>query len=273
MPDIANLGEDLAELLVGVWLAKRFPVARNLAYLLGVLRPAWEQPVPFSGARDGKVVRDPFRIDRFNGGRIVELVKDPLGALRADYANVLTTEADAAAIADKLFPRLQLLLSSLGVTSRYGVDPLDVAELGPWAAPMAHTLVIFVDRVRRQGRRRRCSARRRRARATRPVVSPFGPHHPKGRPLGAGDEGDGRHGRRACRHGQLPATPGESAGRHCHPPRPVGTSPGAGAPKSTRLEIGGCVSAPRHGCRRRRRPRAAADVTVAPGDRPGDGDG
>ena len=48
---------------------------------------------------------------------------------------------------DKLFPRLQLLFSQLGLPCRYGISPEDTADLKDWAAPMAHAFIVYMQSV------------------------------------------------------------------------------------------------------------------------------
>ena len=65
--------------------------------------------------------------------------------LRAEYGNAMQTAADANAMADKLFPRLERLLRALGVSCRYGFDPDDAAFLGDAVPLMGHALIVYVD--------------------------------------------------------------------------------------------------------------------------------
>lgn len=148
---VASLGEDLAELLAGIWLVSRHPKIYGLGVLLGLIQADWDQTPSAdrpNAAGDG-FVRYGFAIDRMRPGRIVDLIRDPVGTLKAEYANPLATDADAAALADKLFPRLQLLFSQFGFVSRYGISAADAADLKAWAAPMSHALVVYVRSIAR----------------------------------------------------------------------------------------------------------------------------
>ncbi|HEX7943932.1 MAG TPA: DUF6603 domain-containing protein, partial [Phenylobacterium sp.] len=139
----ASLGEDLADCLVSLWLAGRHPIVHDIGVLLSVVQPFWEQtPSPLLG-RGTTLVRNGFRIDRIHADRLVNLIKDPLGVLRAEYGGPLATDADAAALADKLFPRVQMLLGTLGITSRYGISDADASALGGWAGAMANCLIVY----------------------------------------------------------------------------------------------------------------------------------
>ena len=90
-------------------------------------------------------MRDTYRLDRWHLDRLPALVKDPLAVLRAEYGNAMQTVADANAMADKLFPRLERLLRALGVSCRYGFDSDDAAFLGDAVPLMGHALIVYVD--------------------------------------------------------------------------------------------------------------------------------
>ena len=90
-------------------------------------------------------MRDTYRLDRWHLDRLPALLKDPLAVLRAEYGNAMQTVADANAMADKLFPRLERLLRALGVSCRYGFDPDDAAFLGDAVPLMGHALIVYVD--------------------------------------------------------------------------------------------------------------------------------
>lgn len=147
LPGATALGADLAELLVTTYLGRRSPTFHRLLVLLGVLQPQAEQPLTALRTNGAQLVRAPFAIDRLHLGRLVDLVRDPVAALKAEYTNPLATDGDAKALADKLFPRIEALMTSLGVGVRYGIHPDDRAILGDWGDPLAHALVIYVDEV------------------------------------------------------------------------------------------------------------------------------
>jgi len=146
---VPSLGEDLAELLASIWLVSRHPRFYSLGVLLSLIQPDWDQPLSADrpNAAGTDFVRYGFKIDRLRPRRIVDLIRDPVGTLRTEYANPLATDADAAALADKLFPRLQILFSQLGLVSRYGISAADAADLKDWAAPMSHALIVYVQSV------------------------------------------------------------------------------------------------------------------------------
>ena len=146
---VSSLGEDLAELLAGIWLVSRHPKFYSLGVLLSLIQPDWDQTLSADrpNAAGTDFVRYGFKIDRLRPSRIVDLIRDPVGTLRAEYASPLATDADAVALADKLFPRLQLLFSQLGLPCRYGISPEDTADLKDWAAPMAHAFIVYVQSV------------------------------------------------------------------------------------------------------------------------------
>ena len=139
----------MAELLAGIWLVSRHPRFYSLGVLLSVIQADWDQTLSADrpNAAGDDFVRYGFKIDRLRPSRIVDLIRDPVGTLRAEYASPLATDADAAALADKLFPRLQILFSQLGLVSRYGISAADAPDLKDWAAPMSHALVVYVQSV------------------------------------------------------------------------------------------------------------------------------
>src|SRR5262245_51632455 len=99
-----GLGGDLANLLVTGLLAQS-PTTRAVLALLTLLDP-WEEmgsPVVV-----GEIVRLPFRVDRLRLGQTSDLLCDPVATLRAEYVNDLQSDDDAAAMADKLFPRIEM---------------------------------------------------------------------------------------------------------------------------------------------------------------------
>lgn len=142
---IPGLGRDLTELLLSAWLRSGHPVAYSLAALATLLKPASDQEWAAPVTNGNELLRLPFRIDRFHLTHLVELLRDPRTVLRSEYVNALATDEDAAAIADKLFPRLQSLAATLGITSAYGFHPRDELLLGDSAPLMKHSLVIYAD--------------------------------------------------------------------------------------------------------------------------------
>ncbi|GAA4329774.1 hypothetical protein GCM10023165_02840 [Variovorax defluvii] len=142
---LEGLGRELVDLLVMGFLENRVPAARPAAALLTLLEPGDERPPSEPVVRDGRLVRDSYRLDRWQLGRLPALLKDPMAVLRAEYGNPMQTEADAHAMAGKLFPRLARLLRALGLSCRYGVEPFEVAALGDAAALMSHALIVYVD--------------------------------------------------------------------------------------------------------------------------------
>ncbi len=142
---LEGLGRELVDLLVMAFLESRVPAARPAAALLTLLEPADERVGNAPVVENGRLVRDTYRLDRWHLDRLPALVKDPLAVLRAEYGNAMQTVADANAMADKLFPRLERLLRALGVSCRYGFDPDDAAFLGDAVPLMGHALIVYVD--------------------------------------------------------------------------------------------------------------------------------
>ena len=142
---LEGLGRELVDLLLMAFLESRVPAARPAAALLTLLEPADERLPNAPVVEGGRLVRDTYRLDRWHLDRLPALLKDPLAVLRAEYGNAMQTVADANAMADKLFPRLERLLCALGVSCRYGFDPDDAAFLGDAVPLMGHALIVYVD--------------------------------------------------------------------------------------------------------------------------------
>jgi hypothetical protein len=141
---IENFGRDLIDFLVAAYLMTWQPVMREVAALLTLIEPAEDQDLQPGLLVGDKVVRLPYRMDRFHLERLSSLLRDPVGTLRAAYVNDLLTVADANAMADKLFPRLLGVLRSLGVPCRYGFRAGDEPLLGDAAPLVDHALIIWV---------------------------------------------------------------------------------------------------------------------------------
>ncbi|MFF0477576.1 DUF6603 domain-containing protein [Streptomyces sp. NPDC004284] len=121
--DAAAFAEDVVHFLVTDWLLRHHSVLYHVLVLLGVLVLPQE-----AGAQTPVVNEDgtPIRTDvdraRLRPERLVDLVTDPVAALRADYLpGGLVDEASADALAAKLLPRLGGLLHELGVRVLVGL--------------------------------------------------------------------------------------------------------------------------------------------------------
>ncbi|SHN13876.1 DUF6603 domain-containing protein [Rhizobacter sp. OV335] len=144
-PSLAGVGNDLLQKLVGSHLIVNHPVARSLAVLTTLIVPGEELPLRPPVIQDGEVVRAASRVDRLQFDRLVPLLQNPLAVLRAEYARPLLTQADAGAAALKLFPRLLMLLRSLGVSCRLGTCSDEGDILGDAATYVKDALLIHVD--------------------------------------------------------------------------------------------------------------------------------
>lgn len=128
-----EFGRDLVELSVTTYLQLAWPVAYHLAVLLTLIEPADEAgltPAVFDAR--GNLVRFPHSRPRLQLDRLGDLIGDPPGTLRAEYAGAggMVTAADARRIADKLFPRIAALLTALGVDAVYGTKSMYGIDLG-----------------------------------------------------------------------------------------------------------------------------------------------
>lgn len=145
---LSALGEDLLQLLIGVYLANHHPLAYRLGVLLTSIQ-AFEEATPTAFTMDGdKILREQVTIPRLQLARLISLVRDPLAVLRAAYLNDLATSADADAMADKLFVRIGRTLTELGVAWRYGIRDSERALLGDAASFVDHALSVYVQEQR-----------------------------------------------------------------------------------------------------------------------------
>jgi hypothetical protein len=142
-----DLGQDLADFLFGNYLFLWHPLARDIAVLLTLIEPGDERPPRLPVVQDGQLLRELFYLDRFRLDRIVDLLRDPVATLRAEYGSSLATVDDANAIARKLFPRLVRVLRRLDVPCRYGFNPGDEEMLGDAAPLVEHAMIIYVEDV------------------------------------------------------------------------------------------------------------------------------
>ena len=134
-----------ADLLIATWLAVRHPVAREIA---GAAHLAGNRPDAGAAAR-GRTATS--RCARRSGWIACAWTACrpccaiPVAVLKARYVNALATDDDAAAMADRLFPRSCSVLRALGVSCRYGFNPGDEPLLGDAAPLMRHALIIYAD--------------------------------------------------------------------------------------------------------------------------------
>jgi hypothetical protein len=124
-PDFERLGAELVEVLTTLYLTRHHPVAYHLAVLLTLIDPPEDglSGVSTPDPTTGELARFTHARPRLRLERLVDLIEDPGGALRAAYLGPggLATRADATVAAQKLFPRVADLLSALGVKAVYGV--------------------------------------------------------------------------------------------------------------------------------------------------------
>lgn len=127
---LADMGIDLLTFLTVNRLFAASPVTYRILVLLGLITPAADaEPSPPAPADPAKPpIRLSRRRDRLNLDLLVDLLTDPVKALRSVYApGGITSQADADLTASILFPRVAALLRELGVPARYGIDS-DLAD-------------------------------------------------------------------------------------------------------------------------------------------------
>ncbi|MDH6228276.1 DUF6603 domain-containing protein [Streptomyces sp. MJP52] len=147
--DPGRFAEDVVHRLVADWLRLHHPVLRSVLLLLGVLveeDPASGGPAeePVTG-EEGGAVRLPVARERLRPERLIELVRDPAGALRAAYLpDGLADEAAADAFAALLLPRLAGLLHALGVDDALaGLGDTTGTDLTPASVALGRRMLTF----------------------------------------------------------------------------------------------------------------------------------
>jgi hypothetical protein len=130
---------DLLSFLVTSYLEVWHPTIYHLAVLLTIIDIPEETPTEPILDGDGNLVNLPYSRTELKLKRIAELLKDPVPLLKSEYlkSGGLATVEDAQYTADKLFPRLGMLLVSLGAHICYGFKPhyqIDFGEGGNEAA-------------------------------------------------------------------------------------------------------------------------------------------
>ncbi|MFI8997784.1 DUF6603 domain-containing protein [Streptomyces sp. NPDC053542] len=128
--DAEAFAEDVVHFLVTDWLLRHHSVLYHVLVLLGVLvLPEEAGPQTPVVNQDGEEVRTAAARARLRPERLVELVTDPVAALRAAYLpDGLVDEAAADALAATLLPRLGGLLHELGVSVLVGLG--ETADTG-----------------------------------------------------------------------------------------------------------------------------------------------
>src|SRR5262249_50311346 len=82
-----DLGKDLAAYLLSVYMRLWHPLAYSLALLATLVQPAHEQEPGLPVISGDRLIREPFNVDRFRFGRLVDLVRDPVAVLRSEYGS------------------------------------------------------------------------------------------------------------------------------------------------------------------------------------------
>ncbi len=148
-PPVEVLAQDLITFLTVNYLQRQHPVAYQLAVLLTLIVPAGETPVSALMPAVGTPVRLPRSRPELHLDRLGDLLRDPVGALRAAYfPDGLGTAAATDAGAARLFPRIAALLRELGVPALPGVDPADGPDLGPVGTALAQSMLTVAAPIR-----------------------------------------------------------------------------------------------------------------------------
>ena len=86
LSELEDLGRDLVNLLVIGSLEYVCPAARPAAALLTLIDPAEEQQARPPVIKNGRLIRDTYRLDRVRFDRLPKLLRDPAGTLRPSTA-------------------------------------------------------------------------------------------------------------------------------------------------------------------------------------------
>lgn len=143
-----QFGRDLISALTIAHIQGTTPLLYDLAVLFTIIDPGTAQPLSetiFDSA--GNLVRVPQKRPKLRLDRIVDLIKSPDQLLKAEYvgAGGLQTAADARHTANKLFPRLGTVLSTLGAKVAYGFKPDYGINLGDSDNLAAGMLTTWID--------------------------------------------------------------------------------------------------------------------------------
>lgn len=121
--EFTSIASDITNFLVAVYLERRSPLLSQILTLLTIFEPR-----EFGGTTteviDGTtIVRYAVPIPVFHADRIVDLISSPYNLLTDYYipSGSLNTAIEAAETSDLLFPRLAVILQSLGLHVSYGM--------------------------------------------------------------------------------------------------------------------------------------------------------
>jgi hypothetical protein len=138
------MGKDLLDLLTGIYIAGQAPLTYRLLVLLTVIDFPAEIVPTNPVVVNNTTVRGPVQLPRLHPDRLIALLQNPVATLKQYYLNALQTDADAAAMADKLFPRFASILTYLGVANKYGLLPEEAAVMGDAAAYMQNAFTVYL---------------------------------------------------------------------------------------------------------------------------------
>lgn len=142
--EFGSMGKDLLDLLTGTYIAGQAPLTYRFLVLLTVIDAPAEVTATDPVVVNGTTVRGPVQLPRFHPDRLMALLQDPVALLKQQYLNPLQTDADAAAMADKIFPRIAAILTYLDVGNKYGLLPEEALLMGDSAAYMQHAFTVYL---------------------------------------------------------------------------------------------------------------------------------
>ncbi|HCG30624.1 MAG TPA: hypothetical protein DEU95_13110 [Chloroflexi bacterium] len=131
---LAQLGEDLLQLLLVTYLQRHHPAILNVARILTLIQIAGDEPPETTAITSGgQTLRRKTPIPRVRFDRLGLLLSDPAQTLRDEYLgpNALDTEQHARNTAARIFDRFAALLADLGAVITNGSDSAGAANRDP----------------------------------------------------------------------------------------------------------------------------------------------
>lgn len=132
---LANFGKETFETILWGYLINKSPILCYLLSIFGVVRNPGEIPSTDTILdNDGVTVRRSINMPGFDLNNLKRLVNDLNGFLLEEYqlpssGNILTSQ-DARIVSQKLFPKVNRLLRSIGLNSNYKFKPLIDIDAG-----------------------------------------------------------------------------------------------------------------------------------------------
>lgn len=141
----AEFGEDLLEFLISIYLRFNHPELYFVVALAGLIEPEGKTDPRLPVIENDLLIRNSYDADRFQFDKLADLIRDPVGTLKARYWNTMQTPEDARQVGQKLFPLLIKILRTLNVPCTFSYRPEDKESLGDTAVLLDNILVIYSE--------------------------------------------------------------------------------------------------------------------------------